>query len=48
MPLDPRVILIIAAGAALWWAGTEAVDGVKKIDHKIVEIFGRHKHTPKQ
>jgi hypothetical protein len=37
--MDPRLLLIVAAFAATYWVGEEAVKGIKKVDHKVCHVI---------
>jgi len=43
--MDPRIILIAAVAAGLWYVADKTVEGVKKVNHKIARVF--HKPTAK-
>ena len=44
--MDPRVYLIIAGLAGLFWVGEQTVKGIKKLDHDAMHHLTRtHKGT---
>ena len=40
--VNPQVLLIAVAAAALWYGGREAYIGVKKAGQAIVHVFHHH------